>query len=108
MSEVQEKKTRTPIEHAVYPAEPKRVAAIDKEYIQDYLRDKFKSGETSRKELVMWQSRYRECVAAKDKFGERAYFQDYRKEFVNAFFPKLKNASRSLTMEEFFNELLGE
>lgn len=93
-------------ETAVYPAIPETTAAIDKTYIESYLADNFKKGNISREEMIGWKKLYTDCVEAK---GERGYFQQFRKQFVKAYFPTLAAKAKSKKdMGDFIDSLLAE
>lgn len=104
-----ENKRKKNYETAVYPAVPTTTASIDKKYIEDYLSDNFKKGNISKDELIGWKKLYTDCVDAK---GERGYFQQYRKEFVKAYFPtlavKTKNKANNVSFADFIDSLLAE
>lgn len=97
---------RKTYETAVYPALPEATVAIDKTYIEAYLADNFKNGNISREEMIGWKKLYTDCVEAK---GERGYFQQFRKEFVKAYFPTLAAKTKSnADMGDFIDSLLAE
>lgn len=102
------KKKRQSIPAAIYPEKPTRIVAIDSKYIKDYLADNFKNGNISRDEMIGWQKLYNDCVETK---GERGYFQEYRKQFVKAYFPELvariDTGSKKESMGDFISSLLG-
>lgn len=105
---VEETKKRKSIPAAVYPEKPTRIVAIDSKYIKDYLADNFTKGNISKEELIGWQTLYNDCVETR---GERGYFQEYRKQFVKAYFPELvgriNTGSKKESMGDFISSLLG-
>lgn len=107
MSETKRTRKSTPI--AVYPEIPATTAAIDSAYIKAYLADNYKKGNISKDELRQWLEDYNACAADK---GNRAYFQEYRRKFVSAYFPALgiqtARKSKQESMGDFLAALLEE
>lgn len=109
MSEINttEKKTRKTTPIAVYPEIPTRIVAIDGQYIKDYFAGEFKAGNITRKELGEWADTSKKLIAEK---GDRAYFQEFRAQFVHKFFPDLENRKvkkeKKESMTDFLESLL--
>jgi len=101
--EVKEKKTRKTTPIAKYPEVPTRIIAIDGQYIKDYFKGEFEKGNITRKELGLWADKSKELIAAK---GDRAYFQEFRAQFVKQFFPDLENRKNQKVKKESMTDFL--
>lgn len=103
VEEVQLKKTRKTTPVAVYPEVPTRIIAIDGQYIKDYFKGEYEKGNITRKELGIWADKSKAYIAEK---GERAYFQPFRTEFVQAFFPELEKRKTQKVKKESMTDFL--
>lgn len=101
--EVQPKRTRKTTPIAVYPEVPSRIIAIDGQYIKDYFAGEFKAGNITRKEIGEWTDLAEKLIAEK---GERAYFQEFRAQFVQKFFPDLEKRKSQKVKKESMSDFL--
>lgn len=103
-----EKKHRKTTPIASYPEVPTRIVAIDGQYIKDYFKGEFEKGNITRKELGVWADKSKKLIAEK---GERAYFQEFRAQFVKKFFPDLETRKtekiKKESMTDFLESLLS-
>lgn len=102
VEEVQPKKRKVaPV--AVYPEVPTRITSIDGQYIKDFFKGEFEKGTITRKELGLWADKSKALIAEK---GDRAYFQPFRAEFVQAFFPDLEKRKTQKVKKESMTDFL--
>ena len=102
VEEVQPKKRKVaPV--AVYPEVPTRITSIDGQYIKDFFKGEFEKGNITRKELGLWADKSKALIAEK---GDRAYFQPFRAEFVQAFFPDLEKRKTQKVKKESMTDFL--
>ena len=101
--EAQPKKTRKTTPIAIYPEVPTRIIAIDGQYIKDYFKGEFANGKITRKELGEWADLSKKLIAEK---GDRAYFQEFRSQFVEKFFPELEKRKTQKVKKESMTDFL--
>lgn len=93
------KRTRTAPPIAKYPKKPTRITSIDLDYIKDYLTEEPIPASDVRDMAV----KVKEAIA---KRGNRGFFQDVRKEFVNKYFPELNDPALKKQKKKPFDEWL--
>lgn len=102
------KKNRKTTPVAIYPERPTRIVSIDGEYIKAFFKGEFEKGTITRKEIGQWADKAKKLIQEK---GERAYFQEFRTEFVKKFFPELEKRKtekvKKESMANFLENLLS-
>ncbi len=93
------KRTRTAPPIAKYPEKPKRIVSIDLDYIKDYLSHEAIPASDIKDMAIR-------VKALREEKGNRGFFQEVRKDFVNKYFPELNNPILKKQKKQPFDDWL--